>query len=71
MIAIVLIPLTICIINFSFLTQAGKEIDKGAKWYYVGKQPLDSKAKSLPLQITVNGEPSGEPFIVWKLKLEK
>ena len=71
MTAIILIPLAIGIINYEFFDQAGKELDKGARWHYVGKQPLDSKARSLPLQIVVGGEPVGDPFIVWKLKMEK
>ena len=71
MIAIVLIPLALGIINYEFFDQAGKELNKGARWHYVGSQPLSPKTKSLPLQITINGQPVGEPFIVWKLKLEK
>ena len=41
----------------------------GAEWHYVGKQPLDPTAKSIPGQICdlETGE-CEEPYIIWKLK---
>ena len=68
MILLALLPLAFGIINHEFLIQAGKELDRGAKWHYVGQQPVDPKAKSIPIQMAINGKPQGEPFIVWKLK---
>ena len=63
MIVLAIIPFLFYASNEEFFTTAEKEIKKGATWHYVGKQSLDLKAKSLPLQ--VEGE---EPFILWKLK---
>ena len=55
--------------NQEFFDQAEKEINDGYEWHYVGKQPLDPTAKSIPGRIC---EPDtgkcGEPFIIWKLK---
>ena len=55
--------------NQEFFDTAAKQIDKGATWHYVGKQPLDPTTKSIPGRIC---EPDtgkcGEPFIIWKLK---
>ena len=63
MIILVVLPFLFFASNESFFTTAEKESKEGAKWHYVGKQSLDLKAKSLPLQ--VKGE---KPFILWKLK---
>ena len=71
MVAVILIPLVIGLMNHEFFYQVNKEIDQGAVWYHVGPQDLDPKAKSLPLQNMQDGEPVGRPFILWKLKLEK
>ena len=49
--------------NQEFFDQVKKEVNDGYEWHYVGKQSLDSSAKSIPLQ--VEGE---EPYIIWKLK---
>ena len=49
--------------NHEFFDQAAKDMDAGNTWHYVGKQPLDPSAKSLPLK--VEGE---DPYILWKLK---
>ncbi len=71
MVAVILIPLVIGLMNYEFFHQVNKEIDQGAVWYYVGPQDLDPRAKSLPLQNVRDGEPVGKPFILWKLRLEK
>jgi len=60
---VVLLPFLFLAGNEEFFTTVEKERNEGAKWHYVGKQPLDPKAKALPLQ--VDGE---EPYILWKLK---
>ena len=56
--------------NKEFFDQVAKERAMGAEWHYVGKQPLDPTAKSIPGQICDpdTGE-CEEPFIVWKLKM--
>ena len=71
MFVVILIPLAIGIMNYEFFEQVKEEVTQGAVWQYVGKQAPDPKAKSLPLRNTLNGKPVGDPFIVWKLKLEK
>ena len=71
MIMLAFLPMVFGIINQDFFDQVGKEIKQGARWHHVGPQPVNPKAKSIPIQATVNGNPVGEPFIVWKLKLEK
>jgi len=68
MLKVLLISLSaICIASCStqleFLEQVEKDRAAGAKWYYVGSQPPDPKAKSLPL---VPPSP-GLEFILWKL----
>jgi predicted outer membrane lipoprotein len=68
MILLVLLPLAFGIINYDFLEQVDEELNRGAKWHYVGPQPPDPKAKSIPIQTIIGGTPQGEPFIVWKLK---
>ena len=54
--------------NAEFFDTANKEIEAGHAWHYVGKQPLDptAKAKALPLYTI-----KGEPYILFKLKMEK
>lgn len=71
MVAVILIPLVIGLVNYEFFYQVNKEIDQGAVWHYVGPQDLDPRAKSLPLQNVQDGEPVGKPFILWKLRLER
>ena len=53
--------------NKEFFDQVGKERAMGAEWHYVGKQPLDPTAKSIPGQIC-DDDGCGEPYIIWKLK---
>lgn len=66
-IAILLVMSTLFVVdNKEFFDQAVKEMKEGAKWHYVGKQPLDPTAKSIPGQ--VEGE---EPYIIWKLKKDQ
>ena len=66
-IAILLIIYTLFVVdNQEFFDQAVKEMKEGAAWHYVGKQPLDPTAKSIPGQ--VEGE---EPYILWKLKKDQ
>ena len=67
MVALILIPIAFGLINYEFFEQAGKEIDRGARWHYVGPQPLDPAAKSIPLRETADSE----PFIIWKLKVDQ
>tara|TARA_R110000796_G_scaffold242977_1_gene365333 strand:+ start:354 stop:575 length:222 start_codon:yes stop_codon:yes gene_type:complete len=55
--------------NQEFFTKAEEQINQGAKWHYVGKTPLDSRAKSIPAQIC--DDVCGEPYILWKLKFKK
>ena len=61
---------TVGVQNQEFFDQVAKEKAMGAEWHYVGKQPLDPTAKSIPGQIC---DPETgvceEPFIVWKLKM--
>lgn len=55
-----------------FLNQVAVEKEMGAEWHYVGKQPLDPTAKSLPAQVCdPDGTKCGEPYIMWKLKIAK
>ena len=56
--------------NADFFDQAAKERAAGAVWHYVGKQGLDPKAKSIPLQCVdpQTGKACGEKYILWKLK---
>tara|TARA_Y100001963_G_scaffold150048_1_gene230502 strand:- start:89 stop:298 length:210 start_codon:yes stop_codon:yes gene_type:complete len=68
MVALVLIPLAFGLVHYEFVDQVNKDIERGARWHYVGPQPLDSQAKSIPMQEMVDGKPEGEPFIIWKLK---
>ena len=68
MVALVLIPLAFGLVHYEFFDQAGKENERRARWHYVGPQPLDSQAKSIPMQEMVDGKREGEPFIIWKLK---
>ena len=48
---------------------AGKHVDRkrqmkqGYEWEYVGPQELDSRAKSIPLQVGKDN-----PFVIFKLK---
>ena len=51
--------------NADFFKTANKETNAGATWHYVGKQPLDPTAKSIPLQM-----PNEDPYIIFKLKKE-
>ena len=55
--------------NKEFFDQVAKERAMGAERHYVGKQPLDPTAKSIPGQICdlETGE-CEEPYIIWKLK---
>ena len=53
--------------NQEFFEQVEKDIEAGAEWHYVGKQPLDPTAKSIPAQIC-DDNGCGEPYIIWKLK---
>jgi hypothetical protein len=46
-----------------FFNTANKEIEAGATWHYVGRQPLDTTAKALSLRVS-----NGEPYIIYKLK---
>jgi hypothetical protein len=54
--------------NEEFFKQAYKEMSQGAEWHYVGRQPLDPSAKSIPGRICNEGKCS-EPYIMWKLKM--
>tara|TARA_Y100000114_G_scaffold152460_1_gene170772 strand:- start:410 stop:634 length:225 start_codon:yes stop_codon:yes gene_type:complete len=53
--------------NKEFFDQVAKERAMGAEWHYVGKQPLDPTAKSIPGRIC-DDDGCGEPYIIWKLK---
>ena len=68
MFILLILPLAFGLVNQEFLQHAGEEIERGASWHYVGKQRVDPKAKSLPLQMMFNGKPVGDPYIIWKLK---
>jgi len=67
MVALILIPIAFGLMNYEFFEQANKDIDRGARWHYVGTQPLDSQAKSIPMRETADSE----PFIIWKLKVDQ
>ena len=67
MVALILIPIAFGLINYEFFEPAGKEIEQGARWHYVGPQPLDPDAKSIPMRETADSE----PFIIWKLKVDQ
>ena len=55
--------------NKEFFDQVAKERAMGAEWHYVGKQPLDPTAKSIPAQICdPDTGKCEEPYIIWKLK---
>jgi hypothetical protein len=68
MVFLIILPIAFGVLHHEFFYTVGKELDQGAKWHYVGRQPVDPNAKSLPMQWTVNGNNIGEPFIAWKLK---
>ena len=56
--------------NQEFFDQVAKERAMGAEWHYVGKQPLDPTAKSIPGQICdPDTGKCEEPYIIWKLKI--
>tara|TARA_R110001599_G_scaffold53392_2_gene149190 strand:+ start:1721 stop:1924 length:204 start_codon:yes stop_codon:yes gene_type:complete len=67
MVALVLIPIAFGLMNYEFFEQVGKEIKQSARWHYVGPQPLDPQARSIPMQ-QYSG---GKLFIIWKLKVNK
>ena len=55
--------------NKEFFDQVAKERAMGAEWHYVGKQPLDPTAKSIPGKICeLDTGKCEEPYIIWKLK---
>ena len=55
--------------NQEFFDQVKKDVKAGAEWHYVGKQPLDPTAKSIPGQICdPDTGKCEEPYIIWKLK---
>tara|TARA_R100000234_G_C4981713_1_gene171242 strand:+ start:1025 stop:1225 length:201 start_codon:yes stop_codon:yes gene_type:complete len=60
----VIMPLLFVGGHIDFFKQAHKEILDGAKWHYVGYTPIDSTAKSIPLENTI----TSEKHIIWKLK---
>ena len=49
--------------NAEFFDTASKQTSDGAKWHWVGKQPVNPEAKSIPLQVE-----GGDPYILWRLK---
>jgi len=63
-ILLAIIPLIFVTANDEALDKFAEERALGAEWHYVGKQPVDPDAKSIPLQ--VEGE---EPYILYKLKM--
>ena len=56
--------------NQEFFKTSIKQMKQGAKWHYVGVQPLDPTVPSLPGRIcdTETGK-CGKPYIMWKLKM--
>ena len=55
--------------NNEFFSVINKQKSEGYKWHYVGKQPIEPKAKALSLRAVNNdGIPYGEPYVYWKLK---
>ena len=62
--------------NKEFFDKVAEDTAKGAKWHHVGPQALDPTAKSLPLQcmtheVDEESVPCGEPYIIYKLKMQK
>tara|TARA_R100001594_G_scaffold56878_1_gene90820 strand:+ start:6226 stop:6423 length:198 start_codon:yes stop_codon:yes gene_type:complete len=64
MIFLAVIPFLFIGSNLEFFEQASEEIEGGAKWHYVGRTPVDPKAKSLAIEDLE----TGEKHILWKLK---
>ena len=66
---LVIIPILFFSQNEEFFKLANKQMEEGATWHQVGPQAPDPKAKSITLQcIDPEGEPCGDPYIIWKLK---
>ena len=68
MILLAIVPIACGLLFQDFFNKVDSEINQGAKWHYVGKQSIDPNAKSIPLQLIVNGQPVGDLFILWKLE---
>ena len=49
--------------NQEFMDTAKEQMKQGYEWEYVGPQELDSRAKSIPLQVGKDN-----PFVIFKLK---
>ena len=65
---LVIIPILFFSQNEEFF-KLNKQMEEGATWHQVGPQAPDPKAKSITLQcIDPEGEPCGDPYIIWKLK---
>ena len=70
MIALLILPVFVFLVESKdFLETAVDEMQQGATWHYVGRQPLDPTAKSVAGRIC---EPQtnvcSDPYILWKLK---
>jgi|TARA_B110000967_G_C18781698_1_gene508597 hypothetical protein len=65
---LLIFPLLFGVVNADALDTFQKEMDAGATWHHVGKQPLDPNAKSIPLQTCDDNGVCEEPYIVYKLK---
>ena len=49
--------------NQEYMDTAKEQMKQGYEWEYVGPQELDSRAKSIPLQVGKDN-----PFVIFKLK---
>ena len=68
---LLIFPLLFGVVNADALDTFQKEMDAGATWHHVGKQPLDPNAKSIPMQVCDDNGVCEEPYVVYKLKMPK
>ena len=70
MIALIILPVFVFLVESKdFLETAVDEMQQGATWHYVGRQPLDPTAKSVAGRICeTQTNVCSDPYILWKLK---
>ena len=70
MIALLVLPVFVFLVESKdFLETAVDEMQQGATWHYVGRQPLDPTAKSVAGRICeTQTNVCSDPYILWKLK---
>ena len=70
MLSLILLPVFVFLVESKdFLETAVDEMQQGATWHYVGRQPLDPTAKSVAGRICeTQTNVCSDPYILWKLK---